>query len=100
MEDEEWDKLSVEDRVGHKLWKARVSISISSSATVNCDLLQVSGYEEARKQFGTWEEDDPRWKNYLGLAKKMLADTNAVAQIPGMECCLEFAENCKVIKQV
>ena len=67
---------------------------------IECDLLQVSGYEEARKQFGTWEEDDPRWKNYLGLAKKMVADTNAVAQIPGMECCLEFAENCKVIKQV
>ena len=29
MEDDEWMKLAVEDKVVHKLWKARVWISIS-----------------------------------------------------------------------
>ena len=55
----------------------------------------MNGYEEATKQFRTWDEDDPRWKSYLGLAKKMVTDTNAVAQEKGLECCLAFAENCK-----
>ena len=52
-------------------------------------------YEEASKQFKTWDEDDPKWKNYQGLAKKMVTDSNAVAQEKGLECCLAFAENCK-----
>lgn len=78
MEDDEWLKLPTEDRVAHKLWKARVS-----------------GYEDAKKQFGTWDDDDPKWKNYMGLAKKMVTDSNAVAQEKGLECCLSFAENCK-----
>lgn len=78
MEDEEWMKLPVEDKVIHKLWKARLN-----------------GYEEATKQFKTWDEDDLKWKSYLGLAKKMVIDSNAVAQEKGLECCLAFAENCK-----
>ena len=44
---------------------------------------QVSGYEDAKKQFGTWDDDDPKWKNYMGLAKKMVTDSNAVAQEKG-----------------
>ena len=55
----------------------------------------MNGYEEATKQFRTWDEDDPKWKSYLGLAKKMVTDSNAVAQEKGLECCLAFAENCK-----
>jgi len=78
MEDDEWLKLPAEDRVAHKLWKARVS-----------------GYEDAKKQFGTWDDDDPKWKNYMGLAKKMVTDSNAVAQEKGLECCLAFVEFCK-----
>lgn len=58
-------------------------------------LFQLNGYEEATKQFKTWDEDDPKWKSYLGLAKKMVTDSNAVAQEKGLECCLAFAENCK-----
>lgn len=77
-DEEEWRKLSVEDKIVNKLWKARLD-----------------GYEEATKQFKTWDEDDPKWKNYQGLAKKMVTDTNAVAQEKGLECCLAFAENCK-----
>ena len=53
------------------------------------------GYEEAGKLFGQWDEDDPKWKNYAPLAKKMVNDSNAVALEKGLECCLVFAENCK-----
>jgi len=71
-------KLPIEEKLVHKLWKARLN-----------------GYEEATKQFKTWDEDDPKWKSYQGLAKKMVTDSNAVAQEKGLECCLTFAENCK-----
>ena len=45
MEEDEYLKLPVEDRCGHKLWKARVS-----------------GYEEAIKLFARWDGDDANWK--------------------------------------
>jgi len=76
---EEWRKLPCEDRIAHKVWKARVN-----------------GYEEASKLFGQWDEDEPKWKNYQPLAKKMVNDSNAVALEKGLECCLVFAENCKI----
>lgn len=44
-EGSEYLKLPVEDRVVHGLWKARLS-----------------GYEEARKCFNQWDDDDPSWK--------------------------------------
>ena len=44
----------------------------------------MSGYEDAKKQFQTWEDDDPKWKNYMGLEKKMVTDSNAVAQEKGV----------------
>ena len=56
---------------------------------------RVNGYEEATKLFQQWDEDDPKWKPYQPLAKKMVSDSNAVALEKGLECCLAFAENCK-----
>jgi len=47
-ENTEYLKLPIEDRVVHKLWKARVS-----------------GYEEATKLFNQWDGDDPNWKKVL-----------------------------------
>ena len=55
----------------------------------------MNGYEEATKLFQQWDEDDPKWKSYQPLAKKMVSDSNAVALEKGLECCLAFAENCK-----
>ena len=54
---------------------------------------QVSGYEDAKKQFGTWDDDDPKWKNYMGLAKKMVIDSNAVAQEKGEEYVLSISSS-------
>jgi cytoskeleton-associated protein 5 len=42
-----------------------------------------------------WDEEDANWKKFQGLAKKMVTDSNAVAQEKGLEACLLFVENCK-----
>lgn len=68
MEDEnEYKKLPTEDKCVHKLWKARVA-----------------GYEEAIKLFNQIDDEKaPEWNKYLGLIKKFVTDSNAVAQEKG-----------------
>ncbi|XP_075235279.1 msps cytoskeleton-associated protein 5 isoform X2 [Lycorma delicatula] len=76
-EDTEFVKLPVEDRCVHKLWKARVH-----------------GYEEATKLFQQIaDEKSPEWNKFLGLVKKFVVDSNAVAQEKGLEAVLAFVEN-------
>ncbi|XP_037896089.1 protein mini spindles isoform X3 [Glossina fuscipes] len=77
-EDTEYKKLPVEDRCVHKLWKARVD-----------------GYEEAAKIFREIDDEkSPEWMKFTGLIKKMIVDSNAVAQERGLEAALIFVENC------
>ena len=54
MEEDEYLKLPVEDRCGHKLWKARLS-----------------GYDEAIKLFAKWDGDDANWKKVKLVAIKI-----------------------------
>lgn len=76
-EDTEYIKLPVEDRVQHKLWKARLH-----------------GYEEAKNLFSRIDDEkSPEWNKYLGLVKKFVVDSNAVAQEKGLEATLAFVEN-------
>nr|CAH0109138.1 unnamed protein product [Daphnia galeata] len=75
-EDTEYLKLPIEDQCVHKLWKARVH-----------------GYEAALKLFGQWEEKSPEWNKYTFLMKKIVIDSNAVAQEKGLETVLCFVEN-------
>ncbi|XP_075981824.1 msps cytoskeleton-associated protein 5 isoform X2 [Anticarsia gemmatalis] len=79
MEDEnEYKKLPTEEKCVHKLWKARVA-----------------GYEEAIKLFNQIDDEkSPEWNKYLGLVKKFVTDSNAVAQEKGLEAALVFVENC------
>ncbi|CAK1542570.1 unnamed protein product [Leptosia nina] len=79
MEDEnEYKKLPTEDKCVHKLWKARLA-----------------GYEEAIKLFNQIDDEkSPEWNKYLGLIKKFVTDSNAVAQERGLEAALVFVENC------
>ncbi|XP_038218793.1 protein mini spindles isoform X2 [Zerene cesonia] len=79
MEDEnEFKKLPTEEKCVHKLWKARVA-----------------GYEEAIKLFNQIDDEkSPEWNKYLGLVKKFVIDSNAVAQEKGLEAALVFVENC------
>uniref|UniRef100_A0A1Y1K5P3 TOG domain-containing protein n=1 Tax=Photinus pyralis TaxID=7054 RepID=A0A1Y1K5P3_PHOPY len=76
-EDEEWKKLSTEDRCVHKQWKARVS-----------------GYEDAAKLFKQIDDEkSPEFSRYLGLIKKFVSDSNAVGQEKGLEAALAYVEN-------
>ncbi|VDN09988.1 unnamed protein product [Dibothriocephalus latus] len=63
-EDNEWQKLPTIEKIEHKQWKARVE-----------------GYEEAVKLFSTQSSDkSPVFNDYVGLMKKMVVDSNAIAQ--------------------
>lgn len=77
-EDTEYKKLSVDERCVHKLWKARVD-----------------GYEEAAKIFRAIDDEkSAEWNKFLGLIKKFVIDSNALAQEKGLEAALVFVENC------
>lgn len=76
-EDTEYKKLPVDERCVHKLWKARLD-----------------GYEEVIKIFrGIDDEKSPEWNKYLGLMKKFVIDSHAMAQERGLEATLIFVEN-------
>ncbi|KAF5285627.1 hypothetical protein FQR65_LT13108 [Abscondita terminalis] len=76
-EDDEWKKLSIEDRCLHKQWKARVS-----------------GYEDAAKLFNQIDDEkSPEFAKYLGLIKKFVTDSNAMGQEKGLEAALAYIEN-------
>ncbi|KAG8185075.1 hypothetical protein JTE90_029692 [Oedothorax gibbosus] len=78
MADEiDFSKLSVEDRCAHKAWKARVS-----------------GYEESAKIFELQDDEkSPEYNKYLGLLKKFVVDSNAIAQEKGLVAVLAFVTN-------
>ncbi|XP_070492118.1 protein mini spindles isoform X2 [Chironomus tepperi] len=77
-DDTEFKKLPVDERCVHKLWKARVD-----------------GYEEAAKIFRTIDDEKgPEWNKFMGLIKKFVIDSNALAQEKGLEATLVFVENC------
>ncbi|KAG1678360.1 Cytoskeleton-associated protein 5 [Nymphon striatum] len=79
-EDTEYLKLSIEDRCQHKLWNARVN-----------------GYEEAKKLFEqVADEKSSEFNKYLGLIKKFVIDSNAVAQEKGLDAALAFTENAAI----
>nr|XP_015194853.1 PREDICTED: cytoskeleton-associated protein 5 isoform X1 [Lepisosteus oculatus]XP_015194854.1 PREDICTED: cytoskeleton-associated protein 5 isoform X1 [Lepisosteus oculatus]XP_015194855.1 PREDICTED: cytoskeleton-associated protein 5 isoform X1 [Lepisosteus oculatus] len=79
-DDSEWMKLPIDQKCEHKLWKARLN-----------------GYEEAVKLFQRIEDEkSPEWSKYLGLVKKFVTDSNAVAQLKGLEAALAYIENAHV----
>uniref|UniRef100_UPI00398EDFBA cytoskeleton-associated protein 5 isoform X2 n=1 Tax=Pristiophorus japonicus TaxID=55135 RepID=UPI00398EDFBA len=76
----EWMKLPIDQKCEHKVWKARLN-----------------GYEEAAKLFQKiQDEKSPEWSKYLGLIKKFVTDSNAVAQLKGLEAALAYVENAHV----
>ncbi|KAM9854380.1 cytoskeleton-associated protein 5 [Aulostomus maculatus] len=79
-DDSEWMKLPIDQKCEHKVWKARLN-----------------GYEEALKLFQRIEDEkSPEWGKYLGLIKKFVTESNAVAQLKGLEAALAFIENAYV----
>ncbi|XP_061077698.1 cytoskeleton-associated protein 5-like isoform X3 [Conger conger] len=79
-DDSEWMKLPIDQKCEHKVWKARLH-----------------GYEEAIKLFQRIEDEkSPEWSKYLGLIKKLVTESNAVAQLKGLEAALVYVENAHV----
>uniref|UniRef100_A0AAR2KH27 TOG domain-containing protein n=1 Tax=Pygocentrus nattereri TaxID=42514 RepID=A0AAR2KH27_PYGNA len=73
-DDSEWMKLPTDQKCEHKVWKARLS-----------------GYTEALQQFQRiTDEKSPEWGKYQGLVKKFVTDSNAVAQLKGLEAALAY----------
>ncbi|XP_057185060.1 cytoskeleton-associated protein 5 isoform X2 [Triplophysa rosa] len=79
-DDSEWIKLPIDQKCEHKIWKARLH-----------------GYEEALKLFQRIEDEkSPEWGKYLGLTKRFVTESNAVAQLKGLEAALAYIENAHV----
>ncbi|KAM3186859.1 hypothetical protein ACTXT7_003450 [Hymenolepis weldensis] len=79
-EDSEWLKLPTIEKIENKLWKARIA-----------------GYDEAIKLFQTQASDkSPIFNDYLVLLKKMVTDSNAIAQEKALDAVLAFLENASV----
>ncbi|XP_078348745.1 cytoskeleton-associated protein 5-like isoform X2 [Oculina patagonica] len=75
-DDADITKLPLEDRLCHKVWKARLS-----------------GYEELVKLYKKIDDESSNeFNKYLGLLKKFVIDNNAVAQDKGLEAVLAFLE--------
>ncbi|ESO97492.1 hypothetical protein LOTGIDRAFT_228176 [Lottia gigantea] len=75
-DDSEWMKLPTDEKVQHKVWKARLA-----------------GYEEATKLFKGLEEKSPEFGKYGGLMRKFVIDSNAVAQEKALDAVLLFVTN-------
>jgi cytoskeleton-associated protein 5 len=77
--EEDFSSLSIPDRLSHKNWKARVS-----------------AYESLVQTFQrTASESDPAFKHYINnpdTLKRMVTDSNAVAQEKGVECVVAFVK--------
>ena len=78
-QEEDFSSLSISDRLAHKNWKARVS-----------------SYEALMKIFQTTASDtDPAFKPYINnpdLLKRIVTDSNAVAQEKGVECIVTLVK--------
>ncbi|EGN92471.1 hypothetical protein SERLA73DRAFT_172906 [Serpula lacrymans var. lacrymans S7.3] len=78
-QEEDFSSIPVADRLAHKNWKARVN-----------------AYESLIKTFQTTASDsDPAFKPYINnpdLLKKIITDTNAVAQEKGVECVVALVK--------
>ena len=57
----------------------------------------MAGYEECVKLFTTLDDEkSPEFSKYLGLVKKFVIDSNAVAQEKALDAVLAYVENAHV----
>lgn len=77
--EEDFTQIPIADRLVHKNWKARVS-----------------AYESLIKNFqNSASDNDPVFKQYLNnpdLLRKIVSDSNAVAQEKGVECVVSLVK--------
>lgn len=77
-EEEDFSKLSLEDKLQHKSWKARQL-----------------GYKELGTECCKWDPDTQshEFRKYSSNIISMAKDCNAPAQETGLECVIKFLEN-------
>ena len=73
---EDFSALSLEDRLTHKVWKARKS-----------------GYEDAKTKFESLEEGDSEFGSFSRGVAKYLTDSNIPAQLAGLHAAIAFVQN-------
>nr|CAB3231403.1 cytoskeleton-associated protein 5-like [Phallusia mammillata] len=74
-DEDEWKKLSSDQKVQHTSWKARAE-----------------GYKECIKNFQKYDEKSPEFSKYLGLVKKFVTDTNELNRVQGLKATLLFVQ--------
>ncbi|UJR08232.1 hypothetical protein I4U23_012505 [Adineta vaga] len=79
-DDNDWQKLPTDQKVQHKIWKARVD-----------------GYEECVKLFRTQNSDQsPEFNKYAGLMKKFVIDSNENAREKALDAVFAFVEEASI----
>ncbi|CAF1153386.1 unnamed protein product [Rotaria sordida] len=79
-DDNEWQKLSPDQKVQHKAWKARMT-----------------GYEECVKLFRTQNSDQsPEFNKYVNLMKKFVIDSNENAREKALDAVFAFVEEANI----
>ncbi|CAF4361259.1 unnamed protein product [Rotaria sp. Silwood2] len=79
-DDNEWQKLSPDQKVQHKAWKARMT-----------------GYEECAKLFRTQNSDQsPEFNKYVNLIKKFVIDSNENAREKALDAVFAFVEEANI----
>ncbi|CAF1063268.1 unnamed protein product [Rotaria sp. Silwood1] len=79
-DDNEWQKLSTDQKVQHKAWKARMT-----------------GYEECVKLFRTQNSDQsPEFNKYVNLMKKFVIDSNENAREKALDAVFAFVEEANI----
>ncbi|XP_052800946.1 cytoskeleton-associated protein 5-A-like isoform X2 [Mya arenaria] len=83
-DDSEWMKLPTDEKVQHKVWKARLA-----------------GYEEAIKLFKSIDDEkSPEFSKFAPFVRKFVVDSNAVAQEKAMEATVVYVEKAAVATKV
>ncbi|XP_075242780.1 cytoskeleton-associated protein 5-like [Convolutriloba macropyga] len=75
-DEDAWRKLPTEEKIQHKMWKARMD-----------------GYEQLKKMFEQADEKSPEFSKYQHYMKNLAVDANAFAQEKGLEVIAIFVEN-------
>ncbi|EDV29465.1 uncharacterized protein TRIADDRAFT_51833 [Trichoplax adhaerens] len=79
-DENEYEKLPLQERLSHKLWKARLH-----------------GYEEAIKTFALIDdENSSEYNKYVGQLKSFAVEVNALAQDTALDAIISFLTNAAI----
>lgn len=95
QEEPDFSKLSLEEKVNHKVCSIVCSFFLYSfDWFLQNWKARVNGYEELAKLFPTYE--DKEFIRFSGSIKKIVIDSNAAAQEKGLAAVLVYVDYCPV----